>query len=192
MSAKTDLLSQLIRNVGAGPTGAQRADGAGGAVLQVTDIVGLAHLVRLAAADGDEDAVAVADVGHIRPAEVGDFRPPQPGDHGVQTAPRRGNLVGLDATPAPAPARAVARGEHARQVRGAERAGPAATTVAGGPAVVGENSGGLLAGGVRLAGKAGSEPRRGNRHRGARGGAAGVVELGEVGGQGRVIELPAV
>ena len=56
----------------------------------------------------------------------------------------------------------------------------------------GEHPRGLLAGGVGLAGKPGPEPRRGDRHRGARGGAAGVVELGEVGGQGRVIEPEAV
>ena len=59
------------------------------------------------------------------------------------------------------------------------------------PAVAGEHSGGLLAGRVHLAGEAGPEPRRGDRHPGARGGAPRGVELGEVGGQGRVIELLA-
>ena len=173
----------------------QRADGARSAILQVTHIAGLAHLVRLAAADGDEDAVSVAGVGHVRPAEGGDFRPPQPahkqqpGDHGVQTAAHGGHLVGLDA--AAAPARPVARGEHGRQVRGAERAGLASTAVAGRSAVAGEDSGGPLAGRVRLAGEAGPEPRRGDRRRGRRGGAPRGVELGEVGGQGRVIELLA-
>ena len=34
--------------------------------------------------------------------------------------------------------------------------------------------------------------RRGDRHRGAAGGAAGGVELGQVGGQGCVIKPPAV
>ena len=93
-------------------------------VLEVTHIAGLAHLVRLAAADGDEDAVSVAGVGHVRPPQGGDFRPPQPaheeqpGDHRVETPPRCGDPLRLDA-------------------------------------------------------------------------AAGVVELGEVGGQGRVIELLA-
>ena len=51
-------------------------------------------LVRLAAADGDEDAVGVAGVFYIRPPQGGDFRPPQsaheeqPGDHGVLAPPR--------------------------------------------------------------------------------------------------------
>ena len=82
---------------------AQRADGGRGTVLEVADIAGLAHLVRLAAAAGDEDAVSVAGVGHVGPAESGDFRPPQPaheqkpGDHGVQPAARGRHLVGLDA-----------------------------------------------------------------------------------------------
>ena len=85
----------------------------------------------------------------------------------------------------------MARGEHGRQVRGAERAGLPAAAVAGGSAVAGEYPGGPLAGRVRLAGEAGPEARRGDRHCGAAGGAAGVVELGEVGGQGRVIEPEA-
>ena len=70
--------------------------------------------------------------------------------------------------------------------------GLAAAAVAGRSAVAREHPGGPLAGRVRLAGEAGPEPRRGDRHRGRRGGAAGVVELGEVGGQGRVIEPEAV
>ena len=44
----------------------------------------------------------------------------------------------------------MARGEHGRQVRGAERAGPAAATVGGRPAVAGEYPGGPLACRVRL------------------------------------------
>ena len=48
-----------------------------------------------------------------------------------------------------------------------------------------------IAGRVRLAGELRAEAGRGDRHRGARGGAPRVVELGEVGGQGRVIELLA-
>ena len=57
--------------------GWRRGDGgARRAVLQVTHIAGLAHLVRLAAADGDEDAVA--GVLYVRPAQRGDFKPPRP------------------------------------------------------------------------------------------------------------------
>ena len=58
-----------------GDGGAQCADGARRAALQVRHIAGLAHLVRLAAADGDEDAVA--GVLYVRPAQRGDFRPPR-------------------------------------------------------------------------------------------------------------------
>ena len=75
----------------------------------------------------------------------------------------------------------MARGEHGHQVRGTEWASLAATAVAG------EHPGGLLAGRVRLAEEFDPEARRGGR----RGGAPRVVELGEVGGQGRVIELLA-
>ena len=68
--------SGTTRPAGAGAAAARsRADGAGGAVLEVADIVGLAGLVRLAAADGDEDAVA--GVLYVRPAQRGDFRPPR-------------------------------------------------------------------------------------------------------------------
>ena len=88
--------------------------------------------------------------------------------------------------------RPVARGEHGRQVLGRERAGPTAATVGGRPAVAGEYPGGPLAGRVRLAGELRAEAGRGDRHRGARGGAPRVVEFGEVGGQGRVIEPEAV
>ena len=124
-----------------------------------------------------------------RRAETSDRRSPPINSspaHGVQTAAGGGHLVGLDT--APAPARAVACGEYGHQVRGAERAGLAAAAVAGRSAVSGEHPCGLLAGRVRLAGESGPEARRGDRHCGAAGGAAGVVELGEVGGQGCVIE----
>ena len=68
--------------------------------------------------------------------------------------------------PRPRTPRPVARGEHGRQVRGAERSGLAAAAVAGRSAVAGEHSGGLLAGRVRLAGEPGPEPRRGDRRLG--------------------------
>ena len=54
---------------------AQRTDGTRAAVLQVTHIGGLARLVRLAAVNGDEDAVAVSGVLYVRPPQGGDFRP---------------------------------------------------------------------------------------------------------------------
>ena len=54
--------------------------------------------------------------------------------------------------------------------------------------VAGEYQGGPLAGRVRLAGELRAEAGCGDRHCGAAGGAAGVVELGEVGGEAHVIE----
>ena len=56
----------------------------------------------------------------------------------------------------------------------------------------GEHPRGLLAGGAGLAGELGLEPRRTDHHRGDRGGTPSVVELGEVGGHGRGIELPGM
>ena len=160
--------SGTTRPSGAGAAAARSARTArAGAVLQVADIIRLAVLVRLAAADGDEDAISVAGVGHVDPAQRGDFRPlqpaheEQPGDHRVETPPRGGHPLRLDA--AAAPARPVARGEHGRQVRGAEWAGLAAATVGGRPAVAGEYPGGPLAGRVRLAGELRAEAGRGHR-----------------------------
>ena len=56
----------------------------------------------------------------------------------------------------------------------------------------GENPGGAFPGRARLPGEAGPEARPGHRRRGACRGAPQVVELGEVGGEGRVLEPPAV
>ena len=86
----------------------------------------------------------------------------------------------------------MTRREDGREVVGRKRAGLAAGSVAGRSAVAGEHPGGPLAGRIRLTGEPGAEAGRGDRHRGAAGGAAAVVELGEVGGQGRVIEPEAV
>ena len=94
--------------------------------------------------------------------------------------------------PPPAPARAVARGEHGREVGGAERARLAAAAVGGGPPVAGEHPGGPFSGRIRLTAELRAEAGRGDRHRRARGGAAGIVQLGEVGGQGHIVERPAV
>ena len=44
----------------------------------------------------------------------------------------------------------------------------------------------------RYPGELGAEARRSHRHRGARRGAASVVQLGEVGGQGHIVELAGV
>ena len=56
----------------------------------------------------------------------------------------------------------------------------------------GEDPGGAFPGRARLPGEAGPEARPGHRRRGACRGSPQVVELGEVGGEGRVLEPPAV
>ena len=111
-------------------------------------------------------------------------------DHRVEPPALKGNLLGFDAPPAPS--RAMACGEHGRQVRGPEgpRLAPAAIT--GGPPVAGEHPGGSLTGRARPACELRAEARRGYRHRGARGSAPRVVQLGEVGGQVRVVERAPV
>ena len=59
-------------------------------------------------------------------------------------------------------------------------------------AVPGEHPGGPLAEGIGLTGKRSAHADRSDRHRGARQGAPGVVQLSEVGGQGHIVELAAV
>ena len=51
---------------------------------------------------------------------------------------------------------------------------------------------GRCSGGSGLPGELRAEARRGDRHRGARGGPAGVMQLGEVRREGHVVELAAV
>ena len=77
----------------------------------------------------------------------------------------------------------------ARQVRDPERPRLAPTAISGGSPVPGEHPGRPLADGSGLPGQLRAETRRGDRHRGARRGAASVVQLGEVGGQRHIVEL---
>ena len=86
----------------------------------------------------------------------------------------------------------MARGEHGRQVREPERSRLSSPAIGGGPPVPGEHPGHPLAGGSGLPGELRAEARRGDRHRGARRRPAGGVELGEVGGQGHIMELASV
>ena len=113
-------------------------------VLHEPHVPRLTLLVRLAAAaDGDEDPVAVGRVGAVGPADGAHLAPPHPGheeqprDHGVEPAALEGDLVGLDA--AAATPRPVAGGEDGGQVRRPEP-----------PPVAGEEPGGAFPGRARL------------------------------------------
>ena len=64
--------------------------------------------------------------------------------------------------------------------------------LAGGPPVAGQDPGGVFPGRARLMGEAGPEAGRGHRRRGACRGSPQVVELGEVGGEGCILEPAAV
>ena len=86
--------------------GPERPQGAGDPVLHEPHVPPLALLVGLAAADGDEDPVAVGRVGDVGPAEGAHLAPAHPGheeeprNHGVEAAVLEGDLVGLDAAAA--------------------------------------------------------------------------------------------
>ena len=168
----------------------------GTAVFDEPYVVHLALLVRLAPADGDEDPVAVARIDDVGPAKGAQLATPhpshkqQPRDYRIETPALEGDLIGLDA-PA-APPWPMAGGEHGREVRDPERPRLSSSPIGGGPPVPGQHPGRPLSGGSGLAGQLRAEARRGDRHRGARRGATGVVQLGEVGGQGDFLELRRV
>ena len=189
--------SGATRSAGPGLAAARSGpDRAGDAALHEPDVRRLALLVRLAPADGDQHPVAVGRVGDVGPAEGADLAPPHPGheeescDHGVEAAALAGDGVGLDA--AAAPPRLVAGGEDGGQVRRPEPPRLPSAAAAGGPPVAGQDPGGAFPGRARLMGEAGPEARRGHRRRGACRGSPLVVELGEVGGEGCIIEPPSV
>ena len=91
---------------------------AGDAGLHEPHVPRLPLLVRLAAAAGDEDPVAVGRVRDVGPAEGAHLVPPHPGheeesrDHGVEPAALEGDLVGLDAAAAGAATARPARADH--------------------------------------------------------------------------------
>ena len=99
----------------------------------------------------------------------------------------RSRATGSDSTPRP-----VAGGEDGGQVRRPEPPRLPAAALAGGPPVAGQDPGGAFPGRARLMGEAGPEARRGHRRRGACRGSPQVVELGEVGGEGCILEPAAV
>ena len=124
----------------------------------------LAVGVRLAAADGDEQVVFVARVGDVPPLERRGFRAAPPG-HEEQP--------GDDAVDGRALVGAFG---------GLEPAAGAPPTEAG------QHAPGGRPGRIRIARELGAQPRRDRR---ARGGAARLEQLGEVGGQARVVERAA-
>ena len=113
---------------------------------------------------------------------LGDRKAPM-GQPDAVLGPTRGSVPSGPprATPPVAPARPVGGAEHGRQVRGPGRPRLPAPAIGGGPPVPGQYPGGPLADGSGLPGQLRAEACRGDRHRSARGGAPGVVQLGEVG-----------
>ena len=95
----------------------------------------------------------------------------------------RSRATWSDSTPRP-----VAGGEDGGQVRRPEPPRRPAAAGAGGPPVAGEDPGGAFPGRARLMGEAGPEARRSHHRRGVRRRPALVVELGEVGGEGLVVD----
>ena len=85
----------------------------------------------------------------------------------------------------------MAAGEDGGQVRRPEGARLAPAALDGGPTVAREDPRRSFPGRTRRAGEAGPEARRGHRRRRARRSSPLLVELGEVAGQGRVLERPA-
>jgi len=113
-----------------------------------------------------------------------------PADHRVEPAALQGDLVGLHAAAAATTAGSRWRGPRRGQPPRKGRAWPR-PRADGGPPVARQHPGGALPGRALLAGEAGPEARRGDRRRRARRGSPLLVELGQVAGQGRVIERPA-
>ena len=158
--------------------------------LHEPDVPRLALLVRLPTADGDERPSPVGHIVDVGPAKRAHLAPAhprheeEPGDHGVEAAALESDLVGL----ATAAARLVAGGEDGSEIRRPERSRRPPASTAGGPPVAGEDPGCPFPGRGRIVGDAGPEvtPRPPPSPRSPR--PALVVELDEVGGQGRVLE----
>ena len=70
---------------------------------QIAHVGGVPLLIRFRGPHGEQQAVAVAGVGHVPPFKRAHFRPPPPaheqqaGDHGVESAPALRRDVGFDA-----------------------------------------------------------------------------------------------
>ena len=168
--------------------GPERADGGCHTVLDVPEIGRLTGRVRFRGSDADKDAWGRGvGVGHVGPAQGRYFRSAQPGhkkqprDHGVQAAAPGGGGRSLDA--APGFSRTVARGKDGRKVVGGKGVGAASAAIGGGAPEACEDAAGRFPGRVRVVGKAGAKPDGGDAR------APGeVVEGGQVGGKGRVVQ----
>ena len=125
----------------------------------------LALLVRLPAADGDENAGPVGGGGDVGLSERRDLAPAHPGheeqlrDDGIEAAALEGDLVGLDASAAPA--RLAAGAEDGGEVRRHERSRWPPSSTACRPPVAGEDPGLSVSrpGSGRRRGGPGSTPR---------------------------------
>ena len=91
----------------------------------------------------------------------------------------------LDATPGCS--RPVARGKDGRQVVGGKGVGAASAAIGGGAPETCEDAAGRVSGRVRVVGQAGAKPGGGDGEGGDARAPAGVVDDGQIGGEGRVV-----
>ena len=173
--------------------GPERAEGRCYTVLDVPEVGRLTGLVRFRGSDADKDAGGRGGgVGHIGPAKGRDFGSAQPShkkqprDHGVQTAAPGGGGRSLDA--APGFSWTVARGKDGRKVVSGKGVGAASAAIGGGASEACEDAAGRFPGRVRVVGKAGAKPDGGDGQGGDARAPAEVVEDGQVGGEGRVVQ----
>ena len=173
--------------------GPERAEGRCYTVLDVPEVGRLTGRVRFRGSDADKDAggrgVGVGDVGPAKGGDFGSAQPgheKQPGDHGVQSAAPDGGGLGLNATPGFS--RPVARGKDGRKVVGGKGVGPASAAIGGGAPETCEDAAGRFSGRVRVVGQAGAKPGGGDGEGGDARAPAGVVEDGQIGGEGRVVQ----
>ena len=190
-------IREIVRYVAADLTALQAAAELSGlnrnTVLDVPEVGRLTGRVRFRGADVNEDAGGRGvGVGHIGPAEGGDFGSAQPGhkeqarDHSVQSAAPGGGGRSLDA--APGCSGTVACGKDGGEVVGGEGVGAASAAIGGGAPEACEDAAGRFPGRVRVVRKAGAKADGGDGQGGDARAPAGVVEDGQIGGEGRVVQ----